>query len=352
MDDSLPLIEMTGTPFERGRIYGNAARRQIADACAHYSRSWSFSSDQLKARVLRFLPELEAFDLSLVEEVRGIASGSGREFEEILAINARNELLFAPAEDPDPEGCSIIAATQPATRPGFVYMAQNWDWSGALRDSAVLLRIRGDSEPAKLLFVDAGRIGMHGLNEAGLGICGNYIETRVHPPVSGVPIPFLRRRILSCGSVAEAEQLVRQTRRSMSSNYLLADVSGAVRNLEATPQVVLASDPVDGVIAHTNHFCHPNAPGEDAGLERVPDSAPRLSRIRALLASAAGEGVDPVVLKRILSDHDGHPASICRHGDSGPGWHTLGSHVMDLKNRTIEVAFGNPCETPYRKASL
>lgn len=351
MSRSLLVIDLAGTAFERGKAYGSAARRQIAAACDYYSSAWNLPPDELRGRVAKFLPDLEAFDPSLVDEVRGIASGAEREFEEIMALNARNEILFAPASDPDPEGCTIIAATYPATPRGSVYMAQNWDWTLALGSSPLLLRIRGGHGPAMLVFVDAGRLAMHGLNEAGLGLCGNYLETRAHHAVAGVPIAFIRRRILSCESVADAERLIRGTPRSTSTNYLLAHAGGIVRNLETTPQVVLASEPVDGVIAHTNHFCHPDAPAGDAGLERVPDSAARLACARALLA-AAGQMISPIRLKRVLADHDGFPRSICRHGDDGPNWHTLASHVMDLKNRSIEVAIGNPCEASYQKVSL
>ena len=85
----------------------------------------------------------------------------------------------------------------------------------------------------------------------------------------------------------------------------------------------------------------------------MPDSAHRLAAAtRLLAAAAAAQQVDATLLKRVLADHEGFPASICRHGDDGPGWHTLASHVMDLKNRSIEVAIGNPCETSYRKISL
>jgi isopenicillin-N N-acyltransferase-like protein len=344
-----PVLELRGGPAERGRAYGNAAARQIRAARDFYLSTWSLPPGDLVARVRSFLPSLERFDPDLVDELRGIAEGSGCSFEEILAINARNEIMFGGPQAR--EGCTVMAARPPATEDGYVYLAQNWDWRPDLGGTGVVLRILAPGNPAMLTFVDAGRLAMHGLNEAGLGVCGNYLETSTHAGRPGIPIPFLRRRLLQCERVAPAVRLLEAAPRATSSNYLVADESGDIVDCEATPERVYRGAAEDGLLVHTNHFRYAAPPIEDAGLIRAPDSARRAERAEALLRRCSGQ-VGAAVLKRVLSDHDGYPASICRHGDDGPRWQTLASHVMDLTSRTLYLTAGTPCDGDYQTIRL
>ena len=42
----------------------------------------------------RFVPVVRDFDPAILEEIRGIAEGAGLEFEEVLALNCRTELMY------------------------------------------------------------------------------------------------------------------------------------------------------------------------------------------------------------------------------------------------------------------
>jgi len=349
MVSPFPCLDLKGTPAERGEAYGAAARRQIRAARDYYLKSWGLSHADLSSRVKNLLPTLEPFAADLVEEMRGIAKGADCTFEEVVAINARNEIMFGHL--PVAEGCTILAATAPATANGDVYLAQNWDWVPALIDAPVILRIRSGNAPAILTFVDAGRVAMHGFNEAGLGLCGNYLETSSHRGVTGIPIPLLRRRLLACESVEEAVALLDSTRLVTSSNFLLCDRSGTAVDCEVTPAAVYKKRKKNPVLVHTNHFRYAANAIRDDGLERVPDSKGRADRMESLLDPEVGE-IDLRTLKRALADHQGYPSSICRHGDDGPQWQTLASHIIDLRRLTIHVAKGHPCESEYHAVSL
>jgi len=346
---SFPCLDLRGTPAERGEAYGSAARTQIRTARDYYVKSWGVSQGELSSRVRSFLPTLETFASELVDEIRGIAKGADCTFDEVLAINARNEIMFG--HRPYTEGCTILAAMAPATSNGDVYMAQNWDWLPALVDAPVILRIRSKDAPTILTFVDAGRVAMHGFNETGLGLCGNYLETSSHPAKTGIPIPLLRRRLLTCASVEEAVALLDSTPLGTSSNFLLCDRSGLAVDCEATPGAVYKSSETDAVLVHTNHFRYAANTIHDDGLERVPDSKDRANRMEALLHGEQGK-IDVSVLKTLLADHQGYPSSICRHGDPGPQWQTLASHIIDLRRLTIHVAKGHPCQSDYHAVSL
>ncbi len=73
------LIELSGTPHERGIQYGRQAAREIANAVGHYgaqAAALGVDADRLARMVREYLPVLENFDPGQVEEMHGIASGA------------------------------------------------------------------------------------------------------------------------------------------------------------------------------------------------------------------------------------------------------------------------------------
>jgi hypothetical protein len=56
---------------------------------------------------------------------------------------------------------------------------------------------------------------------------------------------------------------------------------------------------------------------------------------------AAGDAPPRERLRQALSDHE---APVCGHR---PGFATLWSMIVDLKGRTVEYAFGPPCQAPF-----
>lgn len=95
------LIEIKGTAFERGKRYGSSASGAIKRNIDFYSSAFEKSAniDWPKAQKLamKFLPVIEKYCPSYVEEMKGIAEGAGRSFEDILTLNAECVVLFAKA---------------------------------------------------------------------------------------------------------------------------------------------------------------------------------------------------------------------------------------------------------------
>jgi len=55
-------------------------------------------------------------------------------------------------------------------------------------------------------------------------------------------------------------------------------------------------------------------------------------------------------LKRILSDHDGHPKSICRHpnDDQDNGfWTTVFAMIIEPSVRRMHISRGTPCQNEF-----
>ena len=101
------LIDLAGSPHDRGVQYGRQAAQEIARAVGHYgaqAKALGLDHHRLAQLVREYLPALETFDHRQIEEMRGIAAGAAVSFEQIVLVNARTELLHCARREPD--GCT------------------------------------------------------------------------------------------------------------------------------------------------------------------------------------------------------------------------------------------------------
>jgi isopenicillin-N N-acyltransferase-like protein len=128
-------------------------------------------------------------------------------------------------------------------------------------------------------------------------------------------------------------------------------------DLEVTPDAVrvLRADS-SGRLVHTNHCVHPDFKqhNERFASRIYGQSVPRKARAEAMLAQQGG-AVGVGVMRRILSDHEGYPTSICRHPNLDPltGWQrSVISIILEPSAGRMHVSRGNPCEAPYETYGL
>ena len=349
---TFPVIRIEGPPRERGQQYGRLAAGRIGASLDLYQDAWSSGGQLNRAQVLEraraFIPGIEARFPEQLEELRGMAEGAGRQVEELVALNARTELLYGTSGGAGDEGCTA-AAVLPRKAGAPVLIGQNWDWKPGSRALAILLQVYPERGPACMTFVEAGMMARNGMNSAGIGLCGNFLNAAGDFSRAGVPIPFVRRSILSSASLPEAVGQVLNAPRAFSSNHLLAHRDGEAIDLEATPAQVFTVFPQDGLLVHANHFQGSGGHVVDTGVARFPDSLFRDRRVRASLAASRG-ALNATHLQRALGDHFGHPYGVCRHravGADGTELETVASVVMDLSAGTMAVAHGPVCEHGY-----
>ena len=75
-----PMVELRGTPVERGRTYGAALKSQVLGSVALYTaqlRAMNHDWSAIAAIAREFLPLVEGYDPAYVEEMRGIAEEIG-----------------------------------------------------------------------------------------------------------------------------------------------------------------------------------------------------------------------------------------------------------------------------------
>ena len=350
-----PLVDVEGDARERGRQYGSLAAERIATSLRIYMAAWTAGDGDgaargaLLARARKFEPVIGDRYPELLEEMRGIAEGAGRALEEIVALNARTELLYGEPAD----GCTG-AVLLPERTGGPVIIGQNWDWRPACREAAIVLRVTPERGPGFLTFVEAGMLARSGMNSAGIGLCGNFLNSDMDGTQRGVPIPVIRRAILMSPSLPTAVGEVLRAPRAFSSNHLLAHRDGEAVDLEASPPEVFALFAEDGLLVHSNHFKGAQGRVRDTGLSRYPDSLFRDRRVRAHLAER-GHTLGVKDLQEALRDHFGLPDSVCRHRAPRPDGteiETVASVVMDLAEGELWLCPGPVCENDYRRFTL
>ncbi len=345
-----PVIEITAdTPFERGVQYGQQAKSYI-DICIEYYKSRFIKGGQTWAQVvkyaLEYVPVIEREMPEIMEEARGVAAGSGFDIGEIMVVNCRYEITKLPKV---PE-CTTAAVLPEAAKDGKTYAIKNWDFSPGVMPHLVLLHIR-TKEYSAIGWTEAGQMMREGFNSFGVAIVNNALQSVHDYAGSGVPVTFLRRKVLACRSFAEAKELVISAPRCVSNNIMLVSAAGEVCNMEVWPEHIDYTCPDRGILTHANHFTvHPEV---DAFPHRAKN---RDTRLMALLSEKRGE-IDVDYIKQCMKDHEYYPLSICGHadpagGDYGRDRMTVASMIVDFKEGLAHICYGNPCEGEYLEYRL
>lgn len=401
-----PFVQVRGAPRERGRQHGEACREQIrayADTLLRVLggeaqlRSLRVQADvdteagsdaargskvvraatgqrrltreDLYARALTFLPAFEAFAPHLVEEIRGIAEGAGVPFAAALLVNVRaevaglrdstastgpvglaagggnrvNKVNGSTGQQVNAEGCTAFAVGREATLADDVFLGQNQDQSPEMEAFGIVLRVRPDDGPPVVMATFGGLVGYPGLNGAGVAHSqnalanGDWRHALPHYPLKRVLLE--QRDVQGCLRVFERAQL------ASCGNYVLADGTGRLLDVESTPAGYAVVEPEDGIVVHTNHFRSDRFRSQERLLRSLPDSQPRLERMRSLLRAERGR-ITLDTIKRCLRDHDGVPTAICRHEPDRP-MKTIASIIAGPDQGRLHVARGNPCENAY-----
>src|SRR5260370_36124661 len=87
-----PLIDLSGSPRERGRIHGKAAADRLRRGAKMYAESLLKNGvdwKELERRAERLVPQVGTVEPAYIEEMRGIADGPGEPFPADLLMNAR-----------------------------------------------------------------------------------------------------------------------------------------------------------------------------------------------------------------------------------------------------------------------
>jgi len=351
-ENSYPRFDAAGSPRELGTGHGEQAATQIRGYLRYLTGSLGLTGDAVRQRALRFLPLFEQHCPALLEEVRGLAEGAGIEFADALALQLRGEL--AGVGD---HACTTFAIGPRGTADGTILIGQTSDTPAELEQFGYVLHLAPDDRPELLMWTFGGMLGYHGLNARGVAHFANALGGGPAWKFGLSHYP-LKRLFLECTSADEILELCRRVPVCSNGNYMISDRE-RILDVELTSAGPFPQDDQGaGFLAHSNHFlCAPHACRENFE-QSLPDSFPRLDRMRELISEKFGR-LTVAGLQQILGDHEGHPVGICRHPHSGTGdrilpasGRTIAAIVAEPAHGRLHIARGNPCERPFATYSL
>ncbi len=230
--NEMPVLELTGSPRNRGRIHGESMREKIRknlEAMRNdLARSHKVDPDAAIDQFLHdtnFLPAIAQWTPGLYDELQGIAEGSACRLQDLLALNFTDELWCYGIKDMAHQWkgpynkCTTAAAYG---QPGLPVLAgQTMDIPYWHDGQQVLLRICGEDSPDSLVFSSAGLIALNGVNDRGVGISVNAIFELDHSS-TGLPVAFVIRGALEKSSYRDAVSFVKHVPHASGQNYLIS----------------------------------------------------------------------------------------------------------------------------------
>lgn len=357
MSKEFKVINASGNPYEIGYAHGSQGKEEVLVSINTYKDMFktyaNLDWETAKERSKLYIEHINNYDTDLMDEMRGVADGAGVELEDILALNARSEVIMMPdsaIKKPLDGGCTSMAITPEATKNQDTLLAQNWDWKQEQIDSVLVLKIKQNDKPDITMVTEGGIIGKVGFNSSGIGVCLNALGTIGNP--KGLPLHIVLRGILNSRKLSDCVQAINSIPNACAANYLLASSCGEAIDVEKTPTDYDVLYPSNGVLAHSNNFITERFRAVDTTKYMAFDTFLRYGIANKMLNQNIGQ-IDEDIIKDILRNHKDHPDSICRHNDpldaAGHEMCTVFSIIMNMTKGKIYLLKGNPCEGEYQE---
>ena len=376
----MKILDLDGSVYERSLGQGEAVRKLYEQMMEDFfgSEMWrenkpGFVPQGLVIPALGLLGTLnikKAVSTHLPLQARrigGLAEGLGIserlcwgiQFMELMMCEAGKSMKV-------PGGCTQIHAAPQATAAGKALSGRNYDFPNLLRPYQIIRRELPAEKGrfATTTVTQAPLAGAHqGVNEHGLMVCVNNSRQWKGKDLrfKGVPYQFILMEALeSCRTTEEVVRLVTEfPARANAGFFGIADAAGEIRVVEFTASrwAVRELDEA-GVAAQTNHYikmAEANLPQGTywtvkgmEGLKYAYSTETRYNTAYTMLKKEAGK-ITVETMMEILKDHSandgvGADHTVCCHGITGS---TLGSMIVDMRDRKMWVAEGNPCEAEF-----
>lgn len=346
---SFRYLIVSGNSYERGQTIGKSWRDRIVTILKSLENA-TLAQDgktlhQWLPQAKTFLPIIREFAPITLEEMQGMANGSGLPFDDILLLSCAYEKYFQVHAS---EHCTAFAAMNEASKNSDLICGENNDeslhhWAAGLLDGVVHHHHKSGMET--LVYTHPGIPAYIGMNSAGLCLLWMAIDNGERS--SGLPTNILIREALNYTTLKSAVEYIEKSPKTVPNSYLLAHPEDGICSIECSTSFfcpVYSND----VIYHANNIVDKKMAINDKKLDDPASST--ISRFQAMgsLIEKYNGIIDMSVAKKMLSDHTRFPESICAHPRPNAIYaKTLASMVFHPANGSMEIAFGNGCEVPY-----
>lgn len=341
-ENKIPVIKVKGNHYQVGYQIGTKMKKQLNELLQqskeYVSEEPDLKWEDIRAQSQLLLEYSKKHLPEYVEEIRGAADASGIELVDLFSemceeIYSKNFL----------RGCSDLIASGEVTEDGSVIAAHNNDTSPSLEKYAVVVHYQVDGEP-EILAVGYGGLAISiGYNSAGISLTGN--ELSMNDLKMGVPRLLLCRKILAARTIADAIEASIFQPRASNYNMVLTDENGEIYSIEGSATDYEALYAQDGFLVHTNHYTSPRMRKYELDPYDITSSIVRYNRAYRLMKNNKGK-ISMEMMEKFLQDHVSRPKSICRHGKNVK---TTFSVIINLTEKAMYLARGNPCESEYHK---
>ncbi len=272
------VMQLSGTPKQRGKAAGALVGEQIRWVLPRYLKA-TLGSEDVSGPARGLVRKMSAaIPPEHLEQIEALADSAGVDPDGLLVANLAPDLFAAMA-------CSCLVVSG---KRGVLF-ARNLDWHGGdVLSGLGLVVVESGAELRFASITWPGLVGVAtGINEKGLAAADLVVLGRRGGARPGVPVLFTLRKVMeTCGSVEAAVEFLKQARRTVLQNYMLAD-PGAAAALETGPERFRRRNLAAGFVAVTNHF--------------DPDRYPR-GRYKKLIAAGRKGGLGIADLERVLQD--------------------------------------------------
>jgi isopenicillin-N N-acyltransferase-like protein len=308
----------------------------------------------------------DRYSPQLLDELRGIADGSGQKYEDVL-INSMgleftsyfsymNDYSMKDEQSVYQKECTVFGVTGKGSFDGGTIVHQNADSKKDSLDFYVVMK----SKPyGGKQFISSNQIGYlpyNGINEDGLCFGNNGVGMKMGNGGPGLPVERKIAIILeNCTNIDNALDIYTADRGGYSGwqgvNSVIGDKNGGLVRVGITNKQFDVKDASDkGVIVSTNHFHEDSMSAINPERKEYLSTYLRYDRAKELLDENKGK-IDLEMIRSFASDHKHglHENSICRHG---PNTWTFSSLESVSSKKDFHISYGNPCKNNWKSYSL
>jgi isopenicillin-N N-acyltransferase-like protein len=349
------MYHWKGAPYEIGLSHGKELKEQVHHLYSSWYDGWVKTNgvSEVEKNIRKNLPRYEVFFQNdapeVLEEIKGIADGSGMTYKDILLLNVLEEIRLEMFYRFNPFGCTQIAVTDDITSIHRLLIGKNEDGGDWNRGQYVHAKIEPKNGHKFIMLLQPGRVAAYiGFSETGL--CFSQSSAGVENDIGfGYPRLILFRLMMErCSTVEDALDFMSAHNYAVAGiNLMLADQKSNVVLIEKTHSHQAERYPEDGILIGVNVFRSSSMRPlwTKKMISNIKDSVLRIERILELLEPQKGK-IDHETLKNILRDHKNGENSICSHG----GWRPTGSsYIYDPKSIKIQISEGRPCQNEYHE---
>lgn len=359
-------ISLSGSGYELGFQHGTLLKNEIGELLEKMKQSTTNSNKEEAEQFLadfnsyaNFSESIKKYTPDLYEEIRGIAEGSGQEFQDIMALNLLDEIWAYAFYKISKEEHHCSGMGVPSINGSTSFLAQNMDLPSYTAGYQILLRrSRTEERPEQLILTYPGLIGLNGMNETGIGVCVNTL-LELKASSNGLPVAFVVRRIINSTDKEDLLHFIQTVSHASGQNYILG-IRGEVYDFEASANKVEQFDPKheNGTVYHTNHAIVNDdiwpwieKLKQDLGQNPMNNnSIIRLTSVQNRVAKK--EKIDDSMIKETLRSKDDSDNPVC-NSNNGKGAFTFASVIMSLTEVPyLQITSGPPDKSEYKKVEF